>query len=102
VDTGCKSEVVGETLQESQEVGALVLVDSGEQVYLLLAGGTLGAGKQVVGGGGEVEGVGASVGGVATAFDESSVFEVIDETDHRVAVDAQGIGELLLGLSLMS
>jgi len=67
----------------------------------LLVGGALGVREEVVSGGREVQGVGASIGGVATALDQSAVLEVVDEADHRVAVDAQGIGEPLLGLSLI-
>jgi hypothetical protein len=94
--------VIGEALQKRDEVRAVGLVDAGEQLSLLLVGGALGARKQLVGGGGEVNGVSTPVGGVAAAFDESAVLEVVDEADHRVAVDAQDVGELLLGLSLVS
>jgi hypothetical protein len=101
VDAGGESSVVGEALQEGDEVVAVGLVDPGEQLCFLLVGGALGAGKQVVSGGGEVQGVGAPVGGVAAAFDESAVFQIIDQTHHHVAVDAHGVGELLLRLSLV-
>ena len=68
----------------------------------MLVGDTLGTAEQVVGGGGEVNGVGAPIGGVAAAFDESSILEFVDEADHHVAVDAHGVREPLLGLSIAS
>jgi hypothetical protein len=45
--------------------------------------------------------MGAPIGGVA-AFDESSILEFVDEADHHVAVDAHGVREPLLGLSIAS
>ncbi len=46
--------------------------------------------------------VGAPVGGVASPLHQSPVFEVVDEPDHDVAVDAHRVGELLLGLPVAS
>lgn len=44
--------------------------------------------------------MGAAVGGVAAALDESAVFQIVNQAHHHVAVDAQGVGELLLTASL--
>ena len=94
--------MLGEVLQERDEVGAVVLADSREQFCLVLVGDTLGTAEQVVGGAGEVDRVGTPIGGVAAAFDESSILEFVDEADHHVAVDAHGVCEPLLGLPLAS
>jgi hypothetical protein len=94
--------VLGEVLQECDEVGAVVLADSREQFCLVLVGDTLGTAEQVVGGAGEVDRVSTPIGGVAAAFDESSILEFVDEADHHVAVDAHGVCEPLLGLPLAS
>lgn len=92
--------MVGELLQETDEPGAVGLAHSREEFLFLLVGDTLGAWERFGGGRGEVDGVCASVGGVPVAFDQSTIFEFVDEADHHVAVDAHGVGELLLGLSL--
>lgn len=51
---------------------------------------------------GEVNRVGAPVGGVASSLHESPVFEVVDEPGHDVAVEAHRVGEVLLGLPVVS
>jgi hypothetical protein len=43
-------------------------------------------------------GVGAAVTGVATSLDKATVFKIVDQANHGVAVDGHGVGELLLGL----
>lgn len=88
--------MVGEALQKRDERGPIVGVDPGKQFDVLLVGDTFGLGHQLVGGRGEMDGVGAPIGGVAAALDESATFEFIDQPDHHVAVDAQGVGKLLL------
>jgi hypothetical protein len=40
--------------------------------------------------------VGAAVGRMPAAFDQSPFLQVVDEADHDLAVDAEGVGELLL------
>lgn len=101
MDAGRESGVVGEALQELDEVWPVGFVDTGEELCFLLVGGALGAGEKVVCGGGEVEGVRATIGRVAATLDEPPAFEVVDETDHHIAVDAHDVGELLLGLPLV-
>ena len=49
----------------------------------------------------EVERVGAAVGGVAAALGEAALLEVVDERDHRAAVDAERAAQRLLGLALV-
>jgi hypothetical protein len=66
----------------------------------VLVGDPLGTAKQLVGGCSEVDGVGAPIGGVAAAFDQASILEFVDESDHHVAMDAHGVGQPLLGLAL--
>ena len=63
-------------------------------------GGPLCVRKQLAGRSGEVDGMRPPVGRVTAAFDEASLFEVIDEADHRVAVDGKAVGKLLLGLTV--
>jgi hypothetical protein len=60
----------------------------------------VGFGQQVVGRVGEVEGVGPPVGRVAVAFHESAFLHGVDKPHHHVAMDAHGVGQLLLGLAL--
>jgi hypothetical protein len=47
-----------------------------------------------------VHGVRPPVVGVAAARDEFALFQVVNQPDHGVAVDGQGVGELLLGLPI--
>ncbi|HEY6422964.1 MAG TPA: hypothetical protein VIY28_06890 [Pseudonocardiaceae bacterium] len=44
--------------------------------------------------------MGPPVIGVAAAGDEPALLQVINQPDHGVAVDGQGVGELLLGLPI--
>jgi len=49
----------------------------------------------------EVERVRASVDGVAASLGEPSMLEVVDECDHRAAVDSERFAQCLLGLALV-
>lgn len=66
----------------------------------MLVGDGLGLGEQVASRSRQVHGVGPPVAGVAAARDEPAFFQVVHQSDHGVAVDGQGIGELLLGLPI--
>ena len=92
--------MAGDALQQRGEPGLVGVVESGEQLGVVFVGGVLGLAEQVSGRRGEVQRVGAPVSGVASPLHQAAVFEVVDEPDHDVAVDAQGVGELLLGLPL--
>jgi hypothetical protein len=54
-----------------------------------------------VGGGREMQGVGSPVGWMASAFNQAELFEVVDETDHDVSVNAHQVGKPLLRLTLV-
>jgi hypothetical protein len=96
-----EASVVCETLEQRDELALVELVESGEQFGVVLVGDGLGSGEQLEGRGREVHGVGSPVVGVAAATDdESALLQVVDQPDHGVAVDGQGVGELLLGLSV--
>ena len=36
----------------------------------------------------------------ATALDQTAMLELIDEANHHVAMNAHGVGQVLLGLAL--
>lgn len=42
----------------------------------------------------------SSIKGVTESFDEPAILQIVDEADHRVAVNRHGVGELLLRLSV--
>jgi hypothetical protein len=44
-----------------------------------------------------MKGVCAAVVGMPPTFDQTALLEIVEQTDHDLAVDAQGVGELLLG-----
>jgi hypothetical protein len=46
--------------------------------------------------------MGAPISRVAASLYESSSFEVVNVSDHGVAVDTHRVGKLLLGLSVIS
>jgi hypothetical protein len=95
-----KTSVVCETLEQRDELALVELVESGEQLGVVLVGDGLGLSEQLAGRGREVHGMGTPVVGVAAASDESALLQVVNQPDHGVAVDGQGVGELLLGLPI--
>lgn len=97
VDTRRVPGVVGESLQDGGELGTLARVEHGEDLFLVLVGDPAGAGEQLARGLGQVNGVGAAVSGMPPAFDQTALLEVVEQADHDLAVDAQRVGELLLG-----
>ncbi len=96
---GGQSGVFGQSAQLVDEVGALGLIERREDLVLnglhLCRGGV----QYLVCVIGEVHRVGAAVGRVRTAYDKSAFFQLVDQPDHRVAMDMQQIGELLLAAS---
>jgi hypothetical protein len=98
VHAGGQPGVLGDATEQGDELLALGLAEGGEQLRFMLVGRLLRLGEQVARGGGEVDGVRAPVAAMAAALDQSACLEVVDESDHLVAVDAHGVGELLLGL----
>lgn len=97
---GSKPSVVRETLEQRDQLTLVGLVESGKQLGVVLVGDGLGLDEQVASRCREVHGVGPPVAGVAAALDESAFFQIVNQPDHGVAVDGQGIGELLLGLPI--
>lgn len=99
VDTGVKSGMAGDPLQQCRDGGLVGGVEAGEKFGVVRVCGAIGLVEQFPGLGREVQRVGAPVLGVSSSLDQSAGFEVVDQPDHDVAVDAQGVGELLLGLT---
>jgi hypothetical protein len=97
---GSKPSVVRETLEQRDELAPVGLVESGKQLGVVLVGDGLGLGEQVASRSRQVHGMGPPVAGVAAARDESAFFQIVNQPDHGVAMDGQGIGELLLGLPI--
>jgi hypothetical protein len=90
--------MLGDAPEQGDELMAFGSAEGGEQLRFVLVGRLLRLGEQVARGGGEVDSVHAPVATVAAALYQSACLEVVDEPDHLVAVDAHGVGELLLGL----
>ena len=90
--------VRGEPLQDDDEPGAFTGVEWGEDLVLVLVGDLAGPGEQFARRCGQVDGVGAAVAGMPATFDQIALFEVVEQADHDLAVDAQRVGELLLGV----
>lgn len=75
---------------------ALLRAEGAEQGLLLFVGEAVAGRQHLSGGGSQVDGVGAAVVGVSPALDEASALEVVDQTHHRIPVQAEGGGQLLL------
>jgi carbon monoxide dehydrogenase subunit G len=58
-------------------------------------------GQQPAGRRGEMQCVGASIGAMSASLHEATVFELVDEANHGVAVDGHGVGELQSRLGLI-
>ncbi|GAA0368586.1 hypothetical protein GCM10009541_08800 [Micromonospora gifhornensis] len=93
------SGALGEPLQGGDEMSAFVGVERSEDLVLVLVGDPAGAGEQGACCVGQVDGVGAAVGGVSPTFDQPAMLKVVEKSDHDLAVDAEHVGELLLGAS---
>jgi hypothetical protein len=91
---------LGHPLQERDELRALWRVEGRQQLDVALVGCALELGKQVAPSGRQVERVSAPVDGIAAALGELALLEVVDERDHRAAVDPERVAERLLGLAL--
>jgi len=97
MDTGPKAHPLGDALQQPEELAPVGFIEHSHQFVVVLVGGALRLGEQFTGGVGEPHGVCAPIARVAAAQHEPTLLEVIDEADHRIAVDVHGISELLLG-----
>jgi hypothetical protein len=91
------SGVVGDAPQQTSEFSLFGAVQGRGEVRVVCVGGSLGFGEQNARAVGEDECVRAAVVRMTVAFDELSLFELVNELDHLVAVQAHGVGELLLG-----
>lgn len=100
MDTGVKPGVFGEVAQRVDEVRVVGGAEETDQLRLQGVGGLLGMGQQLAAGVGQAHRVGSTIAAVGTSLDQAPGLEIIDEADHDVAVDAQGIGELLLSAPL--
>src|SRR5699024_5066283 len=88
-------------LQQLEELLALRFVESGNQTIVVLVGDSLCFGQQVVCVVGEMHGVRTTVIRVPLPSYQSPLFEFVDDSDHRVAVNPHRIREPLLGLSVV-
>lgn len=88
--------VLGQSLEQGDQGRTVGGIHRRKESSLLLIGDLVCAGEQLVSGGGEEDGVGATIARVLPTLDEAAVLEVIDETDHPVAVDPESVGEPLL------
>ena len=66
----------------------------------MFVGRASGSAEQVACARREEQRVGAAVVGMAATLDQSASFELVDEADHLIAVDAHRVGKLLLGAAL--
>lgn len=92
--------VLGQPLEQGDQGRAVGGIHRREESSLLLIGDLVCAGEQLVSGGGEEDGMGATIARVLPTFDEAALLEVVDEADHPVAVDPEGVGEPLLRLAV--
>lgn len=92
--------IAGDSLQGGDERNALAGVKRGEDLILVLVGDLACAREQLSRGVGQVNGVGPSVAWMPSPFHQTPLFEVVKQADHDFAVDAQRVGELLLGTPL--
>lgn len=92
--------MAGELLQQRNEPAAVRFVEAGQQIDVVGVGGAFGLRQQLPGPAREVYGVGAAVVGMRMPPDEAAGFELVDEPDHGVAVDAHGVRKLLLTLAV--
>lgn len=90
--------MVGDALQQRDELPSLGLVERRQQLGVVFVGGVLGSGQPGASVRREVHRVGAAVAGVAPALHEPALLELVDQPDHRVAMDPHSVGELLLAL----
>lgn len=90
----------GNAVQQCGEVVAFGLVEWFQRRRFQLVGHSFGRGQDAARPIGEVEGVRASVDRVAGALDQAADLEVIDEADHRVAMDVEQVGQLLLAAAV--
>jgi len=97
MDAWGQASVLGDALEQVDELAVLVGVEWRQQVGVVFVGGALGPDEQLPCLAREEQRVSAAVVGMAATLDESAGLEVVDERDHLVAVDAHRIGELLLG-----
>ncbi len=96
MDAWRQAGVLGEELEQFDELAAIVGVEGGHEVGVVFVGGTLGLGEQLACPVREEQRVGAAVVGMTATLDKSESLEVVDQRDHLVAVDAHRVGELLL------
>jgi hypothetical protein len=92
--------VLGQSLEQGEKGRAVGGVHRREESSLLLIGDLVRAGEQLVCGRREEDGMGATIARVLPTLDEAAVLEVVDEADHPVAVDPEGVGEPLLRLAV--
>ena len=87
-----------DALQHADEPGPVGLIERGKQFGIVLVGRPLGSRQESAGLPGEVNGVGTPVTWVTPTLHQTSILEIVDQPHHEVAVDAECIGEVLLGL----
>lgn len=99
---GHESGALAHTSQDVEDQSVVGRVDIGEQRRLELRRHLFGTRQELESRLREMDRVGSPVRGVTPTFDEAAFLEVVDQADHDVAVHADVLGELLLGLALVA
>lgn len=96
VHAALQSGVLGDALQQLDQGFPILGVQEREKFGVVVVGDPPGFAEGLSTIRGEVDCVRAPVRGVAPAFREPLVLEVVDQADHRVAMDVQTLCQLLL------
>jgi hypothetical protein len=95
---GAAPAATRQPLQQREQGCPIVVTESGEQFRLLLIGELVCPRQKLPRGRREPDRMGPPVIGVAASLDKPALLELIDQADHHVAVNTEGIRQLLLGL----
>jgi hypothetical protein len=98
VDAGGEAGVVGDALEQTDELAPLRRLERGEDPLVVRVGDGRGPVQQPPRRRRQMDRMGATVTGVAPPLDEPTHLEIIEEADHGVPMDRHEVGELLLRL----
>jgi hypothetical protein len=97
VSASFEAKASREVLELSDERGALRCGKEPRDVGLQCRGRLVGQLQHPPTVGGQTHGMGSTVAGVRLTLGVSKSFEIVDEPNHHVSVDAQQVSQVLLG-----